>query len=234
MTAVVPMIKGASLERTLVPGDTLMGSLNIVTGALATVGDGIWTGSAIVSGFIRRTGPTADYADTTDTASNILAAMSSSTLGPGIVRGHSWPLMVQNTVAKVNTPVGGTGVTLGTGVTSIAASLVRSYLVTCTNPTPEVSIPNSVTISGSKVVTFTPPTGMSALPQGGNPGSYNISPGQLVSGTNITAGTLVASVDQGAGGIIGVHLDTVASGSGTQTLTFGPTFRIDGLFSTTL
>lgn len=73
---------------------------------VGTVGNGTLTGSAIAAGIITRSGPTAAYSDTTDTATNIAAAK------PNAVVGMSWPLVIKNTVAFRQTLAAGVGVTL--------------------------------------------------------------------------------------------------------------------------
>jgi hypothetical protein len=80
---------------------------------------------------------------------------------------------------------------------------------------------------------------MAALPMGAadNPQGISITPGQIVTGTGINAGTTVLGVTQGPGGVTGVTLSanaTATSAAGGVPLTFSPNIRIDGLRSSTL
>jgi hypothetical protein len=101
-----------------------------------TVGNSTLTAAKMLTGNILRSGSTAPYTDTTDTATNILASI------PNAVAGVGYELTIANTVAFTETLAAGTGVTLS-GTTAIAASASRKYVVTITN----VSTP-AVTITG--------------------------------------------------------------------------------------
>jgi hypothetical protein len=100
----------------------------------ATAGATTLTASMLLSGLIMRTGPTGAYADTTATATEILAAMGAPEIGDSFEFTHV------NGVAHACTLTAGTGVTLA-GTTANAASKVRRYLVTVTaTSTPAVLI----------------------------------------------------------------------------------------------
>lgn len=102
--------------------------------AITTVGAGTLTAIALISGLIMRTGPIAAYIDTTDTATNILAAMITPEIG------DSFDFTVVNGVAFIDTLAAGAGVTLE-GITAIAASAVRRYRATVTGIiTPAITI----------------------------------------------------------------------------------------------
>ena len=102
--------------------------------AIATVGAGTLTAASIVGGLIMRTGPTAAYTDTTDTATALLALLDDPAVGDSFHFTHV------NGVAFACTVAAGAGVTLA-GVTANAASKVRSYSVEVTNVgTPAVTI----------------------------------------------------------------------------------------------
>jgi len=88
--------------------------------AITTAGAGVLTAAGIVAGLIMRTGPTAAYTDTTDTAVAIIAALNDPAIG------DSWEFTHVNGVAHICTLAGGVGVTLA-GVTDNAASKVRRY-----------------------------------------------------------------------------------------------------------
>lgn len=217
------------------PGDLLLlgEALNL---SLTTAGSGTWTAAQIVSGLIYRTGPGGAYTDTTDTAAAILAALSGNQPAAEVMPGISFRLMLVNTVAFALTFAAGVGVAAGTGVLNVAASTWREYLVTVLNATPPQIISCSTT-NASAVVTFVLPPGMLSLPLGAtpNPQGVNITPGAIVSGTGITAGTSVLGVTYGQGGITGVTLSANATATNNPiALTFGPSIKIDGLRSGTL
>lgn len=227
---------GAGMQRVAYPGDLIAGGEAIAAGAISTVGAGSLTGSAIAAGLITRTGPTAGYTDTTDTAQNILTALAGNTPASDIVPGTTFRLMFFNTVAFLATLAVGRGVTLGafgSGVTNVQASGVREYLLTVLNSSLETAL-NCVTTNASPVVTFVLPPGTTSLPMGAvpNPAGLTITPGMIVTGTGIPAGTTVVGVTQGQGGVIGVTLSanaTATSPAGGVSLTFSPSIRIDGL-----
>lgn len=102
--------------------------------AITTAGAGTLTAASIVAGVIMRSGPTAAYTDTTDTATAILALLDDPVVG------DAWDFTHVNGVAFACTLVGGVGVTLA-GVTANAASKVRKYRAAVTNVgTPAVTI----------------------------------------------------------------------------------------------
>jgi hypothetical protein len=113
---------------------TINGAQSVATNS--TVGNSTLTAAQMVTGNIKRSGSTAAYTDTTDTAANIIASI------PNAVTGVGYELTIANTVGFVDTIAAGTGVTLS-GTTAIAASASRKYVVTITN----VSTP-AVTITG--------------------------------------------------------------------------------------
>lgn len=94
--------------------------------ALGTVGNGALSAAAMVGGIITRSGSTAAYTDTTDTAANIVAAI------PNAQVGTSFDLTIINTVAFADTIAAGAGVTLS-GTTAVAASSWRRFVGTITN-----------------------------------------------------------------------------------------------------
>lgn len=81
-------------------------STDIVNTPITTVGNGVLTAAAISGLLITRTGPTAAYTDTTDTAAAIVATF------PGFVSGATFFFTVKNVTAFPETIVGGTGVTM--------------------------------------------------------------------------------------------------------------------------
>jgi hypothetical protein len=73
---------------------------------ITTVGNGTLTAAGIVGGQITRTGPTANYTDTTATAAQIVTALGNFVLG------STFAIIVKNGTAFVQTINAGTGVTL--------------------------------------------------------------------------------------------------------------------------
>lgn len=95
--------------------------------AITTVGAGTLTAAAIVGGIITRSGSTAVYTDTTDTAALIYAA------APTAVN-QSWLVTIKNTVAFPQTIAGGTGVTVS-GITIVPALSATTFLFTLSSTT---------------------------------------------------------------------------------------------------
>lgn len=222
----------------LAPGDTLMNSLKFPAagepGAIGTAGDGAWTAAAIVSGLIQRTGPVGAYADTTATSTEIMNALAGNGPAADVVPGLSWNLLVRNTVAQVNTVALGLGMrTIGGTSLTIAASLVREYIFTVLNASPQVILTGTTT-NASPTVPFVFPSGISAWPIGPAVGAANLTPGMTISGTGVTAGTRIKSVTQGPGGITGIVMDANATADGAVSITFLPTIGVDTLRSSTL
>lgn len=92
---------------------------------LTTVGAGTITAAGIVAGVTARSGPTAAFTDTTDTAAAIIAAQPNARIG------DSWEWTYQNNVNFLATLANGTGVTVS-GVTAVPGQTSVRYLVTYT------------------------------------------------------------------------------------------------------
>lgn len=227
------VMDGSPNPRNNYPGDLIAGNDNILGGAIATVGNGTWTGAAIVNGIINRTGPVGAYTDTTDTAVNIIAALTGGATSADVVPGSTFRLIVINTVAQALTFAAGTGVVAGTGTLNIAASLVREYILTILNSQPQIIL-QSATTNASAAVTFV--FSGSQVAYGLGPNSTRlITIGALVSGTGITAGTTVAGITLGPSGITGITLSANATATNASVaLTFGPLIQIDSIRSSTL
>jgi hypothetical protein len=101
------------------------GSGFIKNTAISTVGAGTLTAAALAGGVITRSGSTAAYTDTTDTAANIIAAMTDQAVN------SSFTCEIRNTVAFAETLSGGTGVTLS-GNTIIPPNSIGLFLLTIT------------------------------------------------------------------------------------------------------
>jgi hypothetical protein len=204
MSLLKMMARDSGLMRQVSIGD-LLGASETLT-ALATAGAGALTGALLANNIINRTGPGGAVADTLDTAPNIIAAV------PGAATGDSWRIRYINTVAFAITWTGVTGVTVTNGI--VNASSVKEFLVVLTNATPQ-SIATGSTTNASAVV-----TGMTAAQ------TALITPGQLITGTGITGGTKVLSVQPG----IGVTLDANATATNALVaLTFNPVVTVTGL-----
>lgn len=110
----------------------------VINTAITTVGAGVLTGAAIAGGVITRTGSTAAYTDTTDTAALIVAAVSNAFVG------QSFYLRIKNGTNFAETLVGGSGVTFSGTSVIIPPNSVGTYLVTLTSLT-AISILHIVT-----------------------------------------------------------------------------------------
>ena len=82
-------------------------ALPITNGQLTTVGNATLTGTLLAnSRFITRTGPSAGFTDTTDTATNIIAQLA------GLTYGTNWTVEYINESGQTATLAAGVGVTL--------------------------------------------------------------------------------------------------------------------------
>jgi hypothetical protein len=215
------------------PGDTTLNGESLQN--LGTVGAALWTGALIAGGLINRTGSTAAFNDTTDSAANILAALAGNGPSADVTTGTSWRMDVQNTVAFALTLSLGAGVIAGLGSLNIPASSVREYLLTVLSPQVPATV-NATTTNGSAVVNWVLPPNQVALPEGASPLALNVQTGATATGTGIPANTTVIGILAGQGGTIGVTLSanaTATNAAGTP-ITFGPTIKMDAVFSTGL
>lgn len=208
MSLVKPTVYDGSFQRRMAQGDVAAAAE--VPATLTTVGAGTLTGALLANNILTRTGPTAAFNETTDTAAGILAAV----MGLGNPSaGDSWRLRYENTVAFIATLIAGVGVTL-VGTTTVAASSMKDFLITLTNATPP-SIAAANTTNASAIV-----TGMTQAQ------TALVSVGQLVTGTGISASTTVLSVQPG----VGVTLSANATATNSLVaLTFSPTVTIKSL-----
>lgn len=175
------------------------------TTALSTVGAGTVTATGFNTGYTARSGSTAAFTDTTDTAANIIAAV------PAIVNkiGASFIYTYVNNTVAVATLTGGTGVTVS-GVTTIPANSWATYIITYT-----------------AAATLT----MAGISQGFFPhyGTYvnNGATPVTVSDTNVTAGSIISFTLKTVGGTVS------ASAPNVKTITPGTGFTVAGLASDT-
>lgn len=225
--------KGSPNPEYLAQGD--VAGLGEVIAALATVGAGTITAAMLASGILQRTGPVGGFTDTTDSATNILAALAGG-LPQGVLQaGTTWRFRYINTVAQAMTFAAGAGVVAGIGTLNVAASLTRDYLLTVLSTQLPVTLQSNTT-NASAVVTFVLPPGVSGFKIGPDPTAVNIQYGATVSGTGITAGTTVIGITVSQAGLTGITLSanaTATSAAGGVPLTFGPTIKIDSIGSMT-
>lgn len=95
--------------------------------SITTVGNGVLTASALISGLINRSGPTGNFTDTTDTAAAIVSAL-------GGTINDSFYIDIKNTTAFVQTLAAGTGVTMST-TNVVPPNSVGEYLVVVNSAT---------------------------------------------------------------------------------------------------
>lgn len=213
------VIYDGATQRQLGPGDTTFGG-ELINSSITTVGAATISAAVLISGIINRTGPTAGYTDTTDSAQNIISNLLASQFvgtgalaGVGILSGLTFRVSYINTVAFAMTLAAGAGVTLGAN-TGVSASSVKDYLVTITNGTPTQVY--AVTQTNASAVI----TGLTQLQ------TQALSVGQLVTGTNIPANTTIISIQPG----VGVTLSAAATATlSLNAITFSPTVRVDSL-----
>lgn len=125
-------ITGATITAATVGGQPIVPNITAVN-TNATAGNGTLTGAQLAGAEqvnLSRTGPTGAYADTTDTAAAIIAAIAAA-VGTPVPVGFTYLLRILNTVAFIETLTGGTGVTI-TGTNTLAASSTRDFSVRVT------------------------------------------------------------------------------------------------------
>lgn len=236
MALMVPIAKdGSAFERFLSPGDILGGGESALAGTLNTNGAGVWTGAAIATGIIKRTVVGAGFTDTTDTATNIIAALAGNGPQAAGIRGQTFRFLFRNSVAFAHTFAAGVGVVAGDGTLNSAASAWHEYLVTILCACAPVTLLCN-TVNANALVTFVLPANTVALPFVGSNGlglgAISDLVGATISGTGVTAGTTVLGITQGQGGAIGVTMSanaTATSGAVPVSLSFGPTVQFDSL-----
>ena len=108
-----------------------------VNTSISTAGAGTLTTAGLLGGLITRTGPTADYTDTTETAANIQAAWSTGASGAEIIVHH------KNDVGFTCTLAAGSGVTLA-GITKVPPNSTLAMQMRWTGS-------NTITITGFAV-----------------------------------------------------------------------------------
>lgn len=218
MALASPIIFDNGMQRQMLPGDLI--NSNEIVQSDATAATITWSTKQVLGSILSRSGPGAGYADVTPTASDWINAMLQQTyLGAGattplgVPPGFTYRFRVLSTVGFANTIVAGTNVTLA-GVTAIAASSYRDYLMTVLNGTP-AQVFACTTTNASAVV-----TGMTAAQ------TSLISPGMAVSGTGVPASTTILSVQPGVG--FTMSANATATGS-LVAVTFAPRIELRGI-----
>lgn len=97
----------------------------IITSMADTVG-AVISAAAINGGIVARTGPTAPFTDTTDTAAAIVAAVQQ---GGAFQSGDTFEIVIKNITQYVQTIAGGDSVSMSS-VTTLAPFVVTTYLAT--------------------------------------------------------------------------------------------------------
>lgn len=130
----------------------LTSSALAVSTALTTVGAGTITAAGIAGGVTNRTGATAAFVDTTDTATNIIAARPNANIG------ESWYWTYYNNTLGTSTITAAAGVTVSLAAL-VPATMWARFLVTYTAATtitivgiemgPIVALPASKYVTGS-------------------------------------------------------------------------------------
>lgn len=224
--------RGMSVEA-LGSGDTELYAPIMATNT--TVGAATLSAANLIAGNLFRSGSTAAYTDTMDTAANIYLALEGNGNAPAIVPGLGFTCRITNQVAYAETITLGAGMSAGQGtVTSVSASSWRDFLFTFTSVQPPISLIGNTT-SASAAVTFTLQPNQVALQQGVAPTATNVMAGAVVAGTGITAGTTVIGTTQGVGGVTGITMSATATATGTNVaLTFGPAISVSSSGAGTL
>lgn len=218
LTALADNSAGQEVINTL--NDAVQGS-NFSNTNITTVGAGTLTAAGLVGGVITRSGSTAAYTDTTDTAANIISALGST--APVLV---SWEVIIKNTVAFPQTISAGSGVTLS-GLTVIPPLSAVRFLMT-------YSAAGAVTMVGinSTYINSLPPVqytttayASSTMAAGDMTGSYicicNNSGANPLTLTTRTAAQIIADLPNAQVGQTWLLLLVNGQGTGTLTLAAG-------------
>lgn len=176
----------------------LLGGLepdNLVNTDIVTVGDGALPAAALLGGQVTRTGPTAPFTDTTDTAADILAA-----LGGNIDVAGTFVVRYKNATAFPATLAAGAGVTLPATVVVPALSAAWYFgTLGGTQAAPTVTLRHTATgplhqtsLLGSTALTG---TGAAVVTAAGIAGGFTARSGQSAAATDTsdTADAIIAA-----------------------------------------
>lgn len=212
------MLWDGAMARPLQIGDVIAANESQAQ-AIANAAGVTWTAANALTTLLFRSGAAAVSDTTPDASSWINAMLNNAYLAAGsltpnsVQQGVTYRLRVVSTNSGLLTIVAGTGVTLA-GTTTIAATSFRDYLVTVLNGTAQ-QLYAANTTNASAVV-----TGLTQAQ------TQNLTPGMLVSGTGITGGTTILSVQYG----VGITLSANATATGSLVaLTFSPRIEFRGI-----
>jgi hypothetical protein len=200
---------GTGSEHCQSAGERIGENYRMVT--LAGASNQVITGDMMVAGIVNRIGPTAAYADTFDSATNIIAAMGDPEPGA------SFFFIFLNTVAFANTIGKGEGVVVSND--NVLASLDKQFLVSVICDRPR-KVYNCNTHSNTVVDGLT------------NDQLDSLSAGMTVIGSGIPSGVLIDKINKNT--LVNpycVILDNAATTTlAGVSLTFSPTVAIRGMF----
>lgn len=167
------------------------------------------TVAAILGGIVNRTGSTGATADSLPTVTSILAAL------PELNRGDSFMFSIRMPDANAITLTAGTGMT-AVGTINVAASNIRSYLLTLTSDNKQTSVQVGSTTNASKVLSNLSQTELDG-----------VGIGMAVTGTGVGASAKVVAINRNAGTVT-VDVDSTATADNIA-LTFTPQMTITAL-----
>jgi hypothetical protein len=198
------LFAGEGLNKIVTAVNSLSIVVQNVNSAVSTATGTTLTAAQIVGGIINRTGTSAGFTDTTDTAVNLVAAIGI----PSAQIGFSFNFTIINNTLYAQTLTGGTGVTVS-GVTVIPANTIVQYLVTYTaantftfvaTTSLPITTKGTVTINGATPVT--------------------------VANTAVSANSIISFTLKTVGGTVGAI-------PAIQTITVGTGFTVAGTASDT-
>lgn len=203
-------------------------SLTVANGNLATVGAGTLTAALLVGGYITRSGSTAAYTDTTDTAAAIIAAITNAAVN------QSFLCSIKNTVNFNQTLAAGTGVTLA-GQVIIPPNCTGTFLVTITGSTTVtvrcMYISENCPLPNAKLTSINATTGSLAAGAATGARTVYLTSTNAVPGAQLvrTAAQMLADIPNG---VIGTSWTLVITNTGAGTLTLttdaGATVTMNG------
>lgn len=205
----------------------------LIDTAITTVGNGTLTAAGLVGGQISRTGPVANYSDTTATAAAIVAAL------PGFVVNQTFLIRIKNGTAFTQTILAGTGVTLPATILvppfsngNYFATVTSATTVTLTHMNTTMAsdgIFNTVPVSGS-LVTVGAGTILAASIAGGSVTRTGSQSGTAFTDTTDTAAAIIAAAPNLANKIgTAMYITYINSTNATATITGGTGVTVSGL-----
>jgi hypothetical protein len=225
MAVIKPLVfdQNTSATRILQQGDVSGGAEYYNTNS--TVGNGTLTANQLCANLLKRSGPTAAFTDTTDSAQNIINALIGNAFigtgsyvagtggNAGVQGGTTWRLRYINTVAFAMTLAAGTGVTIVANG-NVNASSVKDYLITVTNGSAQQLFSANTTNGNNQITSLTQAQ------------TNQLTIGMAVTGAGIPANTVVTGISPGSG----VTINNNATATSTNVaVTFSPTLTIEGI-----